>query len=144
MEEEESTPRAEYPKEIANIAAADNGYIFRIGCQYFVCEGNADKAGGVLTRYLALDASVALEYSSKFDRQHMLSANEIGDDGPAAESKSTVVRAPVFNALHSRQPDVAIFNVVNGTVTLDYHKGTATVKQSFFPIDRPDKDERKE
>ena len=128
---DEAPPEAEYPKEISTIAA-DNGYIFKIGCQYFVSEGDVDKATEALKRYLSLDPSVVKEYSCKFEKRDMLYEDD-SDLRPDPEGKATSrLKTPVFSSFRNRKPDVAIFNVVNGTVTLNYHNGTATVKQGFF------------
>ena len=159
----DALPEAEYPKEITTIAA-DNGYLFKIGCQVFVCEGDVDKAINALKRYLSLDSSVVQEYSCKFDRQDMLyeeaittremqivAENEakiisiinnvnqlekMDDDRvirPDEDKKDTSrLKTPVFSSFQHKNPDVAIFNVINGTVTLNYHTGMATVKQGFF------------
>ena len=127
----EAPPETEYPKEISTIAA-DNGYIFNIGCQYFVCEGDVDKATEALKRYLSLDPSVVKEYSCKFEKRDMLYDNDyMREMRPEPEAPSKT-KTPVFSSFKNKTPDVAIFNVVNGTVTLNYHNGTATVKQGFF------------
>jgi len=127
----EAPPEAEYPKEITTLAA-DNGYIFKIGCQYFVCEGDVDKATEALKRYLSLDPSVVKEYSCKFEKRDMLYEDDSDLRPEAVEKATSRLKTPVFSSFRNREPDVAIFNVVNGTVTLNYHNETATVKQGFF------------
>jgi len=128
----EALPEAEYPKEITTIAAS-NGYLFKIGCQVFVCEGDVDKATNALKRYLTLDSSVVKEYSCKFEKRDMLYDDSDLRPEPEAEEKATSrLKTPVFSSFRNKNPDVAIFNVVNGTVTLNYHTGEATVKQGFF------------
>jgi hypothetical protein len=124
-------PEAEYPKEITTIAA-DNGYLFKIGCQVFVCEGDVDKAINALKRYLSLDSSVVQEYSCKFDRQDMLYEDDLVIRPYEDKKDTSRLKTPVFSSFQHKNPDVAIFNVVNGTVTLNYHTGMATVKQGFF------------
>jgi len=128
----EALPEAEYPKEITTVAAS-NGYLFKIGCQVFVCEGDVDKATNALKRYLTLDSSVVKEYSCKFEKRDMLYDDFDLRPEPEAEEKATSrLKTPVFSSFRNKNPDVAIFNVVNGTVTLNYHTGEATVKQGFF------------
>ena len=127
----DALPEAEYPKEITTIAA-DNGYLFKIGCQVFVCEGDVDKAINALKRYLSLDSSVVQEYSCKFDRQDMLYEDDRVIRPDEDKKDTSRLKTPVFSSFQHKNPDVAIFNVINGTVTLNYHTGMATVKQGFF------------
>lgn len=130
----DALPEAEYPKEITTVAAS-NGYLFKIGCQVFVCEGDVDKATNALKRYLTLDSSVVKEYSCKFEKRDMLYDDSDLRPEPEAEAEEKAtsrLKTPVFSSFRNKNPDVAIFNVVNGTVTLNYHTGEATVKQGFF------------
>ena len=121
----------ECPKEIA-IIAADNGYIFKIGCKYFVCQGDAVKATKALKRYLLLDASIAHEYSDEFIRDDMVYNHHMDlllEQAEMVARDYSKPKSPIFGSFKDRKPDIAVFNVVNGTVILDYLDGTARVKQ---------------
>jgi len=124
---------AECPKEIA-IIAADNGYLFKIGCKYFVCQGDAEKATKALKRYLLLDATVAHDYSDEFDRDAMVYNHrmDVLEQAEMVTRDYSKPKAPIFGSFKDRKPDISVFNVVNGTVILDYLDGTARVKQGFF------------
>ena len=125
--EKEKKEVKRYPRDILTITA-DNGFVFKVGCQVFVCEGDVEKAATDLKRYLSLDPNVVLEYTKSFKFQSMLHNSTHGDE--AVLTGCPFGASPAFDFFNTnRKPDMAIYSANNGIVTLDFLKGTATVKQ---------------
>lgn len=123
--------KVRFPREVT-IIPADNGYIGKIGCKWFVVEGDKEKATSILSRYLGLDESIVkeMDYTGKdaFHEDHPVEGE--------CEKEEKLYRptSPAYSYLASRSESrprkiSSVFQAHNGKIEVFYNKRTAVVTQ---------------
>jgi len=126
-------PAAQEEKKVVwprdtQITAADNGFVLLIGCQKYVHEGTAETLMEDLQRYFSLDETIAKKYGYNGSQAFLGPAIPMAED--ATPIGMPYDASPVFHyAQRALTPDLAVYSVNNGTITLDHKKGTAVVSQ---------------
>jgi len=120
-----------WPRE-TRILMADNGFVIVIGCQKYVHEGTAESLTEDLRKYLSRDHGILTMYGYVGDSAFVSGHGEL-----ALEEKcpQACYLSPAFgHAQNNLTPVTATYKLNNGTLTLDYEKGTAKVFQTRFPV----------
>ena len=131
-------PKKEKFARDITIYEADNGYLFQVGCSFFVCEGDSSNFCDDLQAYLDHNPEIVKKYVIESYTTSM-AFKEIMADFPAVEGKelceksdleSTAYAFLTSKAFHRAVLVKSVYEVTNGTVTLCHKTRTATVKQN--------------
>lgn len=124
-----------YAREVT-IYEADNGYLVRVSCSFFVCEGSAEKLCDDIQSYLQLNPEVLKNYGyagTTAFKEIILDVE--GEDEKADEEVSPLV-SPAFAFLVSEtRPFYSVqlleskYEVTNGFVVLNHKENKAYVTQ---------------
>ena len=127
-------PKNKYARELS-VYEADNGYLLKVGCQYFVCEGDSANLCDDLQAYLKFDPEILKKYEYKGTsafKEVMTTPEAEGDEEKLCYSN---VDSTAYAYLHLNNRNngllvKTVYEVVNGTVTIDHKSRLTTVKQN--------------
>lgn len=111
---------------------ADNGYLVNVGCNWFVCEGSAEKVCDDVQSYLSFQPEVVAKYNYKNSDAFRLDAPTLCP--PCDEcSNAYALTSTAFALLTidhlSIKPVETKYAVTNGYVVVSHKDKTATVFQ---------------
>ena len=120
---------------------ADNGYLVKVGCNWFVCEGSAEKVCDDLQAYLSLKPEIVAAYNYKkygaFRSAHPgLEEAAVSDESGHTQNEDYSLNSTVFSALTMGLPDniklapiETKYAVTNGYIVVSHKNKTATIFQ---------------
>lgn len=115
----------EYPRPV-EIYAASNGYVLKIGCSYFVMEGDAAKISSELQRYLSKDPNIQKEY-------HRTEPVMSEDEAKKWIKKVAPAFPPAFDFVGDNlKPCFVRYQVHNGIIDVDFKSRQVKVIQEKY------------